>query len=424
MHLADVDYETIVERARGEDNDGRRRELIKELVRDALGVRAGADLSGAITHQVIWRGSRREVDLMFGNVRDSGWLPQDHFLARTGTWRFIIDFPFDQPGHSGAEDHSRLDQLLAGGLRSQTIVWLPRFLAGERIAEVRRLVILDWLLGGPGERWTGYADHLSEADRVQARAILESQRTGLREKLRRAIQEAYGAAAPTPGNLAPGNADERALVSLHSGFSPAAPVGADLGAAFGNLVDQAFSAIYPAHPRFEPSDVEVTVRDLSAVYANVVRAVADPEGRVKFEGDIAAVRRVAGPLGVGTAGETVFLFGDDRFSPWSMEFAKAGAKSGLQLADPVPAERVREWIRALEPAGGCAPRLRTWSSWPGRRWRSGPGSSSAARSSRRPSQARSAPEWSCGRSRCRCRPNGRPLLPEPSGSSAPTSTRT
>ena len=169
---------------------------------------------------------------------------------------------------------------------------------------MRRLVILDWLLGGPGERWTGYADHLSEADRVQARAILESQRTGLREKLRRAIQEAYGAAAPTPGNLAPGNSDERVLVSLHSGFSPAAPVGADLGAAFGNLVDQAFSAIYPAHPRFEPSDVEVTVRDLSAVYANVVRAVADPEGRVQFEGDIAAVRRVAGPLGVGTAGET------------------------------------------------------------------------------------------------------------------------
>ncbi len=118
VHLADVDYETIVERARGEDNDGRRRELIKELVRDALGVRGGADLSGAITHPVIWRGSRREVDLMFGNVRDASWLPQDHFLARPGTWRFIIDFPFDQPGHYGAEDHSRLDQLMAGGLRS------------------------------------------------------------------------------------------------------------------------------------------------------------------------------------------------------------------------------------------------------------------------------------------------------------------
>ena len=38
-----------------------------------------------------------------------------------------------------------------------------------------------------------------EVDRAQARAILESQRTGLREALRRAVQECYGAAAPSPG---------------------------------------------------------------------------------------------------------------------------------------------------------------------------------------------------------------------------------
>ena len=64
--------------------------------------------------------------------------------------------------------------------------------------DVRRLVILDWLLSGTGERWTTHADHLSEVDRAQARAILESQRTGLREALRRAVQECYGAAAPVP----------------------------------------------------------------------------------------------------------------------------------------------------------------------------------------------------------------------------------
>lgn len=87
------------------------------------------------------------------------------------------------------------------------------------------------------------------------------------------------------------------------------PVGADLGAAFGNLIDQAFGATYPGHPRFEPGDAEVTVRDLAAVYAHVQRAVADPDARVRLEGDITAVRRVAGVLGVGLAGETHFLFG-------------------------------------------------------------------------------------------------------------------
>ena len=51
-----MDYESVVENAKGEDNDGRRRELIRELVRDAV---------------------------VFGNVRDAGWLSEDHFRARS-----------------------------------------------------------------------------------------------------------------------------------------------------------------------------------------------------------------------------------------------------------------------------------------------------------------------------------------------------
>ena len=38
VQLSDVDYESVVENAKGEDNDGRRRELIKDLVREALGI--------------------------------------------------------------------------------------------------------------------------------------------------------------------------------------------------------------------------------------------------------------------------------------------------------------------------------------------------------------------------------------------------
>src|SRR6266567_2875698 len=351
--LSDVDYESVVENAKGEDNDGRRRELIRELVRDAVGVTArDPDVFGALAHRVIWRGSRREDDIVFGNVRDAGWLSEEHFRARPGTWRFVVDYPFDQPGHSGAEDLARLDRMVEGGLKSQTVAWLPRHLSEDRMREVRRLVVLDWLLGGAGERWTSNANHLSEVDRVQARAILDSQRTALREGLRRAIQECYGAAAPSPGTVLANGHDERILVSLDPSFAPERPVGADLGAAFGNLIDQAFTATFPGHPRFEPADVEVTARDLAAVYAHVQRAVADPDGRIKLEGDIAAVRRVANALGVGTAGETHFLFGDDRFSPWGTEFERAAARDGLQLQVPVRAERVRHWIDTIVPRLG------------------------------------------------------------------------
>ncbi len=353
VQLSDVDYESVVENAKGEDNDGRRRELIKDLVREALGVTAAdPDVFGVYTHPMIWRGSRRSVDLVFGNVRDAGWLTEDHFRARPGTWRIVIDHPFDEAGHSAADDLGRIDRMIEGGFKSRTIVWLPRFLSEERMRDVRRLVILDWLLTGTGERWKTHADHLSEVDRAQARAILESQRTRLREGLRRAVQESYGAAAPSPGTLAEDSAHDRVLVSLDPGFSPAAPVGADLGAAFGNLADQAFSATYPGHPRFEPADIEVTVRDLAAVYAHVERAVADPDGRVRLEGDITAVRRVANALQVGAAGETHFLFGDDRFGPWGAEFERAAARAGLQPQDTVTVGQIRGWIDAIRPELG------------------------------------------------------------------------
>jgi hypothetical protein len=352
VQLSDVDYESVVENAKGEDNDGRRRELLKDLVRDALGITArDPDVFGVYAHPVVWRGSRRGVDVVFGNVRDAGWLTEDHFRARPGTWRFVIDYPFDEAGHSAAEDLDRIDRLTEGGLKSRTIVWLPRFLSEDRMRDVRQLVILEWLLSGAGERWTRHADHLSEVDRAQARAILESQRTGLREALRRAVQECYGAAAPSAGTLAEDAAHDRVLVSLDSSFSPAAPVGADLAAAFGNLVDQAFTATYPGHPRFEPGDAEVAGRSLAAVYAHVERAVADPEKRVPLEGDIVAVRRVANPLQVGMAGETHFLFGDDRF-PWGTEFERAAARDGLPPQDPVTVGQIRGWIDAMRPELG------------------------------------------------------------------------
>ena len=226
---------------------------------------------------MIWRGSRREVDLVFGNVRDSAGWPTISSRRGRGTWRLIIDHPFDEPGHSSAEDVQRLDALIAGNMQEHTIVWLPRFFSEERMRDVRRLVILNWLLDGTGDRWTSHADHLSETDRVQARAILESQRTTLRHAVERAIQVAYDAAAPTGGaDVQDDAAHERVLTSLDRRLRPAAAGRRHPRRRLRTTcVEQAFDATYPAHPRFEPGDVEVSVRELKAAYEHVERAMAD-----------------------------------------------------------------------------------------------------------------------------------------------------
>ena len=287
--------------------------------------------------------------------------------------------------------------------------------------DVRRLVILDWLLGGSGERWTTNADHLSEVDRAQARAILESQRTGLREALRRAVQECYGAAAPLRARW-PRTLRTTGCWSASTPVSrPPRRSAPTWRAAFGNLIDQAFSATYPGHPRFEPADVEVTVRDLAAVYAHVERAVADRDGRVRLEGDIAAVRRVANALQVGTVGETHFLFGDDRF-PWGAEFERAAARDGLQPQDTVTVGQVRGWLDAIRPELGLRDEVGdlivlAWAALRQRAWyQHGPIPA--------PRPGPSARTWNCGPSHCPPRGTGRRRYRGPSRCLASTSTRT
>lgn len=378
VQLSDVDYESIVERAKGEDNEGRRRELVKALVAESLGVELGqADIQGAHSHDVIWRGTKRLVDLVFGNVRDSSWLSEDHFRANGDSWRIVIDHPFDEQGHSSAEDLQRLDAMQARDFRSRTIVWLPYFLSPEKVDELRRLVILNWLLEGSGDRWQSHADHLSETDRALARNILESNRSTLRRSLEDAIQQAYGAASERPGTLLEDPGHDRVLVSLDGEFHPERPVGATLGDAFRHLVTQAYDATYPGHPKFEPGDVEIRIPMLKTVASHVQRAVADREKRVEYQGDQLSVRRIAGPLGVGTAAEMHYILGDDRFTPWSQEIEKGLGRrsqdSGVGPEAPVTVAELRSWIDAVEPAKGLLPPMSdliiiTWAALRQRAW--------------------------------------------------------
>ncbi|MGB0972431.1 MAG: DUF6079 family protein, partial [Mycobacterium sp.] len=242
VQLADVDYNSILERVRGEDNSGRRRVLLRRLVHKALGVPGGQDdLSGAATRTVIWRGSRREVDIVFGNVRDAGSLPEQNFDPRPGTWRVVVDYPFDEGGYTSAHDISRVDRLLANGDRN-TLVWLPRFFSESAMEDLARLVKLDWLFtGSGGDRWTENSDHLSAADRAQARGILENLHSGSKTSIENLLKQAYGIEPPDHQRITEESTQFDVLTSLSRDFEPAMPPAASLEDALVKLVDQAFT---------------------------------------------------------------------------------------------------------------------------------------------------------------------------------------
>lgn len=355
VQLSDVDYESVVDRARGEDNDGRRRDLIKKLVAEDLGLGplGMQDPLGAYHHKVVWRGTPRTVDMVFGNVRDPGWLSDDHFRSGPDRWRFVIDHPFDDPGRSAAEDLARIDSMRVRNWDERTIVWLPRFFSEERMRDVSRLVVLNYLLEGNGDRYEQHADHLSELGRVQAKTILQSQREALLHRVRQAIQVAYDVESPAGGNdVINDAAHPDVLASLTPSFTPRPSAGGTLRQAFEYLVREAFSATYPAHPQFDPGDQEVRVRDLQVTYGYIEQALADPQHRVPLGPDLAAARRIANPLGVGKATETHFLMGDDYFAIWGPEFERRLGSRNADNDAPVLVSEMRGWIAAMEPKRG------------------------------------------------------------------------
>lgn len=358
VRLAEVDYQSVLDAVKGEDNQGRRREMLKHMVWEQLGVAdVEGDMFGVSRKPCVWRGSRREVEVVYGNVRDRSWLTDAAFEAGADTWRFVIDYPFDEDGKSVREDLARIDELRERGMTTRTVVWLPHFLSRARQDELGELVVLDWLLGGPGERWTEAASRLSEGDRIQAKTILENKRDTLTERMREAVKQAYGAGGDDPGAVDKDPAHERFLYSLDPSFQPAAPVGYDLGAAFRNLVDQALTETYPGHPRFEPEDAEVRPAEIIAVLSAINAAHQERDGRYWVEKKARdAIRRVANPLGVGYMGEDHFQFGRDRFA-WATRFARAMGANGIGAGDPVTVRQLREWIASFEPRVGLRTEL-------------------------------------------------------------------
>ncbi|WP_326641577.1 hypothetical protein OG884_02190 [Streptosporangium sp. NBC_01755] len=110
IQLAGVDYESVLDRVRNQDTNGERRQLLRKLVFTSLGASAPADtIGGGYTHSFVWRGSRRTVDLVYGNVRNAEELPDSALLAEGDRWKLVIDFPFDEQNFGPNDDLARIE---------------------------------------------------------------------------------------------------------------------------------------------------------------------------------------------------------------------------------------------------------------------------------------------------------------------------
>ena len=338
IQLSGVDTEGILEAARVYDNPGNRQFKIRQMLFKSLGIPEQDDLF--VTHEFLWRGSRRSCNVLFANVRD---LP-DESLRSGEDWKLVLDFPFDTEGHTPTEDLDRLNKFREKNERHRTLVWLPSFFSPRTQAELGKLVIIDRLLLGTS--LDQHAKHLSSQDRQTARLLLQNQQSALSQRLLQGVEAAYAIRSePTPGTLdASFDLSESHFQSLFPTLVLQRPIGANLGEALEHLLDQALSHQYPRHPKFG-QEIKAG-KDLRQVLEVCQEAARTPDGRVFVEDKAVRqkLRNVCNPLDLGQMSETHFVLG----STWKNHFTKMLAAS--QQPHPTAAD-LRRWTDQPEERG-------------------------------------------------------------------------
>ncbi|WP_166390126.1 hypothetical protein [Nocardioides ochotonae] len=326
IQLSGVDYDSVLEHVRNEDSTANRRKLLRDLLIEELEVTAQGGLMAEFQHHHIWRGSKRTADLVFGNIRDAHSVSDQALTAEGGRWRVVIDYPFDDsPEHGPNDDVVRMSET-RDRLESTTVAWIPHYLSTQRMDDLGKLVLLEYLM--TGDRFAQNSEHLPTADREPARMQLDNQRKNLRAQLRSALRQAYAVQTGTDDNLGARVDAGDSFVTLVPGFRPRTPQATSLKGGLNEVLAQALDQQYPDHPKFEPSDREVTRTHLSHTLDLVRRAI---DGGGRLDGIERAKANTARPivqaLGLGEVRENVLAVKKESFRWWT-QFTQWAAGAG------------------------------------------------------------------------------------------------
>lgn len=326
IQLSGVDYDSVLEHVRNEDSIANRRKLLRDLLIEELGVVVQGGLMAEFQHHHVWRGSKRTVDLVFGNIRDVHSVSDQALTADGGRWRVVIDYPFDDsPEHGPNDDVVRMSETKER-LESTTVAWIPHYLSTQRMDDLGKLVLLEYLM--TGDRFAQNSEHLPMADREPARMQLDNQRKNLREQVRTALRQAYAVQTGTDDNLGARVDTGDTFVSLVQGFRPRTPQATSLKGGLDEVLAQGLEQQYPDHPKFEPSHREVTRTHLTHTL-DLVRRAIDNGGRLDgIERTKATTARpIVQALGLGELRENVLAVKKENFRWWT-QFTQWAASAG------------------------------------------------------------------------------------------------
>jgi hypothetical protein len=151
--LGRVSLGEVLGRARSKvDNPAQRFRIFWGALRQALGIegRKGFEEGGPNEGdwELSWRRTKRRGGIRLGNVREMSY---EHFTPPEGAFKVLVDYPWDEPGHTVDEDRLRATSVRRSKGLLHTVCWLPRHLRPTELDLITDLAAVRYLLSGQGQ---------------------------------------------------------------------------------------------------------------------------------------------------------------------------------------------------------------------------------------------------------------------------------
>jgi hypothetical protein len=235
-----------------------------------------------VRYEVTWRGTRRSGRVVFGNVREQSY---ETFKPAAGeTFRVLLDYPWDDPGHTVGEDIQRVEAVRKKHGLLTAVAWLPRHFSTQEERLLRELAAAAWVVEDGAK-----SDLLASYGREERTLLLEQARNRLvmlESQVDANLLLAYGPQAEVKALIGPRDPD------LGTGT-----VAGDLERVVRELLDRR----YGQHPEYK---LEATRGRLQQIEA-WMRGAWGQAGSVHFDAETgSALEHIAKPLELADVGQS------------------------------------------------------------------------------------------------------------------------
>lgn len=228
-----------------------------------------------------WRRTRRRGCVKLGNVREMSY---EDFTPPEGAFKVLVDYPWDEPGHTVDEDRLRATNVRKKQGLLYTVCWLPRHMTPMELGVLTELAAVRYLVSDAGQE--DLLETLGPQDRSKVLDQAGIRQRTLEGQLDELLREVYVH-----------HGEFFALISDVDGSRPRETLGDNLEHIATVLMDRR----YPQHPTFL---VDPKKPDLEALLDWMVQA-GETTTSVSYDDNVGKILKTLGqPLELVNLGQS------------------------------------------------------------------------------------------------------------------------